>query len=132
MVALAFPALTILELCRVELGDGSLFSMLAAQAACPLSSVILHGCNINDAAVEVAAAALARLPSLNACHVSNGGTVPLRIASQLTALTHLGGGLEAGVLPPDAQLVKAVSRITGLQSLCVSSSRAVSLSVEML
>jgi hypothetical protein len=123
--------LTKLELNGVELGDGTLFSMLAAQAACPLSSITLHMCTIHDAAVEVAAAALAQLPSLTACHVQQG-SVPLRIASQLTGLTHLEGEQEAGVPPPDTQLVKAVFRNKGLQSLTVTYTCMEWLSAEML
>jgi hypothetical protein len=116
LIAQAFPAVTELKLCKVELGDGALFSMLAAQARCPLTSLTLHWCEIKDTAVQVAATALAQLPSLRAFHVRNGGTLP-SFASQLTALTHLGAGLEAGLSPPDTQLVKAVSRNKGLQSL---------------
>jgi hypothetical protein len=122
----------VLYLYQVELGDGALFSVLAVQPACPLSSITLHSCNIKDTAVQVAAAALARLPSLRACNVDDGGTVTLCIASQLTALTHLEGELEADVPPADTQLVKAVSRNKGLQSLDVSLSRSASLSAEML
>jgi hypothetical protein len=123
--------LTKLELNGVELGDGTLFSTLAAQAACPLSSISLRYCNIKETAVGVAATALAQLPSLKACHVQ-GGSVPLCIASQLTALTSLEGGLEARVPPPNTQLVKAVSRNKGLQSLSVGFNASGLLSAEML
>jgi hypothetical protein len=116
---------------QVQLGDAALFTMLAAQAPCLLTSLIVSNCTIKDTAVEAAAAALARLPSLRACRVGCLGTVPLRIASQLTALTHLDGGLEAGVPFADTQLVKAVSRNKGLQSLTVSS-LSVPLSSQML
>jgi hypothetical protein len=122
LLAWAFPALTELNLYQVELGDGALFSMLAAQATCLLSSITLSDCDIKDTAVEMAATALARLPSLKACHVDPGRTVPLRIASELTSLTSLRGALDRrpGVHPVETQLVKAVSRNTGLQSLTVS------------
>jgi hypothetical protein len=128
----AFPALTELRLSHVDLGDGALSSMLAVQPTCPISSLTLTCCNIKDTAVDAAATALARLPSLKACCVTGGGTVPLRIASQLTGLTQLQGEQEAGVPPPDTQLVKAVSRNKGLQSLRVSFTRSVSLSAKML
>jgi hypothetical protein len=129
----AFPALTKLHRYLVELEDGALFSMLAAQATCQLSSITLYECNMEGTAVDAAAAALAQLPSLKTCRVKGEVShVPLRIASQLTALTRLEGGQEAGVPPPDTQLVKAISRNTGLQSLRVSSILFVSLSAEML
>jgi hypothetical protein len=128
----AFPALTELYLHQVELEDGAVFSMLAAQANCPLSSLTLSSCNIKDTAVEVAAAARAQLPCLKACHVGSFGSVPLRIASQLTALTHLGGALEADVPPPDTHLVKAVSHNKGLFSLDVGYTESAPLSAEAL
>jgi hypothetical protein len=123
-----------MDLFSVDLGDGALFSMLAAQPACPLSSIILRCCDIKGTAVDAAAAALARLPSLKAYHVEGPQVplVPLRVASQLTGLTHLGGGLEAGVPPPDTQLVKAVKRNKGLQSLTVHDTQSESLSAEVL
>jgi hypothetical protein len=127
----AFPASTKLELTHVELGDGALFSMLAAQANRPLSSIKLHYCKIKETAVEGAAAALARLPSLKACHVS-GHTALLHSASQLTGLTHLGGGLEAPTPFADTQLVKAMTCNSGLQSLTVRWSMSVPLSAEAL
>jgi hypothetical protein len=111
--------LTELQLHGQDLDDGHLFSLLAAQAPCLLTSITLHSCNINGTAVDAAAAAFARLPSLKACHVS-GEDVLLQITSQLTKLTSLKGGLEAGVPPPDTQLVKAVKRNQGLQSLSVN------------
>jgi hypothetical protein len=52
-------------------------------------------------------------------------------ASQLTALTSLGGGLEADVPFPDTQLAKAVSRNKGLQSLTFKSA-SLPLAAEML
>jgi hypothetical protein len=132
VVIRAFPALTQLRLNQVELGDGALFSMLVAQAGCPLRSLTLESCNMQDTAVEEAAAALARLPSLKACQVSGYGSATLRIASQLTALTHLGARLEATARFRDTQLVKTVARNTGLQSLFLYSSLFVPLGAGML
>jgi hypothetical protein len=128
-----FPALREIKLLGVQLGGGAMFSMLAAQAACPLTTIFLRGCDLNEAAVEVAATALAQLPSLKACTLL-GGTVPLRVTSQLTALTHLGGVVEVEEVgaPADTQLMKAVSRNAGLQSLSVTLARAVPLTAEML
>jgi hypothetical protein len=128
---MAFPNLTTLDLIHVHLGDGRLFSTLAAQGTCPLTSLALDHCVILDTGVEVAATALARLPSLKACRVSEG--VTLRITSQLTALTHLEGVLEeAGVPPPDTQLLTAVCRNTGLQSLTIMGLTSVKLPAGML
>jgi hypothetical protein len=132
VVIRAFPALTQLRLNQVELGDGALFSMLAAQAGCPLRSLTLESCSIQETSVEEAAAALARLPSLKACQVSSYGSATLRIASQLTALTHLGAGLEATARYRDTQLVKTVARNPGLQSLVLYFSFFVPLGAGML
>jgi hypothetical protein len=123
LIPSSFPALRHLHLFNVQLGSGELFSMLAAQAPCPLTSLTMSYCKIKDTAVDAAASALARLPSLTAFNLM-WGWVPLRVASQLPGLTHLDVPVCEEVPAADVELVTIAARNPGLQSLTLAASDA--------
>jgi hypothetical protein len=141
LLASVFPSLRELHLTSVNLEDGALFTMLAMQPNCTLTSLsLMFGridemqqgaaalgscCNMNATAVTKAAAALGRLPSLQSLHVK--GSIPLSIASNLTRLTSLGGWVKDAIDSADDELLKTAARNSKLNRLAVYGSRSLQL-----
>jgi hypothetical protein len=112
----AFPALNSLSLSATRLGDGSLFSQLAAQTIPSLTSLTLVNCHIRHAAMQSAAVALAQLPGLRALHLEGPEYhVPTELAEHLTGLTRLTVSSGGAVLG-EQQIAVAVQN-RGLRSL---------------
>jgi hypothetical protein len=88
LIPQAFPALHHLNLTSVQLGEGALFNMLGVLASSTFQSVIIGNCSINESALESAAAALARLPSLQSLRLEQSGTM-MRLVARVTGLTSL-------------------------------------------
>jgi hypothetical protein len=114
----AFPALLSLSLRWTQLGDGSLFSQLAAQPNPSLIFLELVECHIDSEAVQRAAVALAQLPDLQILHLEGPDPLP-PIAEHLTGLTSLDIITEGTAL--DEQQVTVAAQNQGLRSLTLGS-----------
>jgi hypothetical protein len=125
LIPRAFPSLHSLTLTRTRLDDGSLFSQLADQPACSLTSLHLGTCSIDSAAVQQVAIALAKLPGMQALRLDEGISPALAtqglpdslvpIAAHLTALTRLTISSTEAVL--NEQQLALVMQNQGLRSL---------------
>jgi hypothetical protein len=110
----AFPALRSLTLTRTQLGDGSLFNVLAADSKPTLTSLHLARCSMDSTAVPQAAVALAQLPGLQALHLEGPDSL-VPVALHLTGLTSL--TIETERAARDELPIAVVTQNQGLRSL---------------
>jgi hypothetical protein len=122
LIPQAFPALHSLSLEYAQLGDGSLFSQLAAQPNSSLTSLQLACCSLDSAAVQHAAVALGQLTSLQALHLQGADLrVDTALAAHVTGLTSLTiCDDDTGAVLGEQQVAVAVQN-QGLRSLSLSS-----------
>jgi hypothetical protein len=83
LIPVAFPGLHTLLLFNTNLGNGGVFSALAAQSNSALRTLKLSRCKLDESASKHAAMALAQLPGLTALDLVGDG---LSLAGQLTGL----------------------------------------------
>jgi hypothetical protein len=84
-IAQAFPAMQVLEIISAHLGHGAL--LFSLHSCSQLQHLALYGCSVDVCTEQVAAAAIAQLPSLKSLDLS--GETPLRLAGQISRLTSL-------------------------------------------
>jgi hypothetical protein len=120
LIPSAFPSVKDIRLNNSTLGDGALFTMLSIQPSCSVSSLRLGFSRMEPNVVDVAAAALARLPSLELLQLDS--YVSARLASRLTGLTSLGAVLGDDTVSSAKELRRILDRNARLECLAVDTS----------